>query len=30
MKQLDVFEGKSDFPFDLTINSFGLGVGYRF
>ena len=30
MKQRDVFEGKSDFPFDLTINSFGLGVGYRF
>ena len=30
MKQLDVFEGKSAFPFDLTINSFGIGVGYRF
>ena len=30
MKQLDVFEGKSTFPFDLTINSLGLGVGYRF
>jgi len=30
MKQLDVFEGKSAFPFDLTINSFGIGVGVRF
>ena len=30
MKQLDVFKGKSNFPFDLTINSLGLGLGYRF
>lgn len=30
MKQLDVFEGKSQFPFDLTINSFSFGLGYRF
>lgn len=28
--QLDVFEGKSSYPFDLTINSFGIGIGYRF
>ncbi len=30
MKQLDVFEGQSDFPFDLTINALSIGVGYRF
>ena len=30
MKQLDVFEDKTQFPFDLTINAFGIGVGYRF
>jgi len=30
MKQLDVFEGKSQFPFDLTISSFSFGLGYRF
>ncbi len=30
MQQLDVFEGKTVSPFDLTIDSFGFGVGYRF
>ena len=30
MTQLDVFEGESQFPFDLTINSFSVGVGFRF
>ena len=30
MKQLDVFEGQSDFPFDLTINALSIGLGYRF
>jgi opacity protein-like surface antigen len=30
MEQLDVFEGKSRYPFDLAINSFSFGVGYRF
>jgi len=30
MKQLDVFEGKSRFPFDLTITALSFGVGYRF
>ena len=30
MKQQDVFEGKTAFPFDLEINAFSLGVGYRF
>lgn len=30
MKQLDVFAGQSDFPFDLTINALSIGVGYRF
>jgi opacity protein-like surface antigen len=30
MKQLDVFEGQSDFPFDLTINALSIGVAYRF
>ena len=28
--QLDVFEGQSERPFDLSINAFSLGVGYRF
>ena len=30
MKQQDVFEGQSSYPFDLTINSIGIGIGYRF
>jgi len=30
MKQLDVLDGKTQFPFDLAINSFSIGVGYRF
>ena len=30
MKQLDVFQGQSNFPFDLTINALSIGVGYRF
>ena len=30
MKQLDVFAGQTASPFDLDINSIGLGVGYRF
>ena len=30
MEQLDVFEGESQYPFDLTIMSFSFGVGYRF
>jgi len=30
MTQLDVFEGESAYPFDLAINSFSIGVGYRF
>ncbi len=30
MKQLDIFEGQSSFPFDLTINALSVGVGYRF
>lgn len=30
MKQLDVFEGESQYPFDLAITSFSFGVGYRF
>jgi len=30
MKQLDVFEGRSRFPFDLTIIALNFGVGYRF
>jgi len=29
-KQLDVFEGDSAYPFDLAINAFSIGVGYRF
>jgi opacity protein-like surface antigen len=28
--QLDVFEGDTAYPFDLAINAFSLGVGYRF
>ena len=30
MKQLDVFEGQSAYPFDLTINALSFGVGYQF
>ena len=30
MVQLDVFEGQSAFPFDLTINAFSFGLGYQF
>jgi opacity protein-like surface antigen len=30
MQQLDVFEGKSNYPFDLTITGIGIGIGYRF
>lgn len=30
MKQLDVFDDKSNYPFDLTINAFSIGIGYRF
>lgn len=30
MQQLDVFGDTSQFPFDLTINSFSFGLGYRF
>ena len=30
MQQLDVFKDKSSYPFDLTINSIGIGIGYRF
>ena len=29
-KQLDVFQGKTAYPFDLEINALSLGVGYRF
>lgn len=29
-KQLDVFDGKTAYPFDLEINALSLGVGYRF
>jgi opacity protein-like surface antigen len=29
-KQRDVFEGKSAYPFDLAINAFSFGMGYRF
>jgi opacity protein-like surface antigen len=29
-KQLDVFQGKTAYPFDLAINALSLGVGYRF
>ena len=28
--QRDVFEGDTAYPFDLAINAFSLGVGYRF
>ena len=30
MKQLDVFAGESNYPFDLTITALSFGVGYRF
>jgi hypothetical protein len=30
MMQLDVFQGESDYPFDLRINALSLGFGYRF
>ena len=30
MKQLDVFAGESNYPFDLSIIALGFGVGYRF
>ncbi len=30
MKQQDVFEGQSSFPFDLTINALSIGLGYLF
>lgn len=30
MEQLDVFEGKTQYPFDLAINSLSFGLGYRF
>jgi len=30
MMQLDVFEGESDYPFDLRINALSFGLGYRF
>jgi hypothetical protein len=30
MKQLDVFDGKSDYPFDLTVNALSIGLGYYF
>jgi opacity protein-like surface antigen len=30
MEQLDVFEGKTQYPFDLAISSFSFGIGYRF
>jgi hypothetical protein len=30
MKQLDIFKGQSDYPFDLTITTVGLGVGVHF
>jgi len=29
-KQLGIFEGESDYPFDLLITTFGIGVGYQF
>jgi opacity protein-like surface antigen len=29
-KQLDVFEGETSYPFDLAINAFSFGFGYRF
>lgn len=30
MVQLDIFEGQSAFPFDLTIDALSFGVGYQF
>ena len=30
MMQLDVFEGESNYPFDLRINALSFGLGYRF
>ena len=30
MMQLDVFEGESNYPFDLRINALSFGFGYRF
>jgi opacity protein-like surface antigen len=30
MKQLNLFEDESDYPFDLIINALSFGVGYRF
>jgi opacity protein-like surface antigen len=30
MEQLDVFEGESQYPFDLAITSFSFGIGYLF
>ena len=30
MKQPDVFKGQSDYPFDLTLTTLGIGVGVRF
>jgi hypothetical protein len=30
MMQLDVFEGESNYPFDLQINALSFGLGYRF
>lgn len=30
MMQPDVFEGKSSYPFDLSVTSIGIGIGYRF
>lgn len=30
MKQLDVFEGQSAYPFDLTISALSFGIGYQF
>ncbi|NNL06208.1 MAG: porin family protein [Gammaproteobacteria bacterium] len=30
MEQLDVFDGESQYPFDLAITSFSFGIGYRF
>ena len=30
MEQRDVFEGESQYPFDLAIRSLSFGIGYRF
>jgi opacity protein-like surface antigen len=30
MMQLDLFQGESDYPFDLMINALSFGVGHRF